>query len=63
MEVQVQAARDKPSVSRVDLFDSLMTISFMTKALANQVLMISEEKIIEGGTDNATKNTQHTRTE
>lgn len=59
MEVQSQAARGKPFVSRVDLFDSLMTVSFMTKALANKVLMISEEKPEEGGADNATEDTQH----
>lgn len=53
MEVQNQAARDKPSVSRVELFDSLMSISSMTKALAKKVLCSSGDKSKEGGKNDA----------
>lgn len=53
MEVQNQAARDKPSVSRVELFDSLMTISSMTKDLAKKVLCSSRDKSKEGGKNDA----------
>lgn len=59
MKVQCQAARGKPSVSRVELFDSLMTISSFTKALATKVLLLSTEKSEEGGNDYVTKNAQH----
>ena len=59
MKVQCQAVRDKPSVSRVELFDSLMTISSFTKALANKVMLLPTEKLVEGGNEDATKNTQH----
>jgi hypothetical protein len=62
MEVQNQAARDKPSVSRVELFDSLMSISSMTKALAKKVLCSSRDKSKEGGKNDAYKDTQCTST-
>ena len=48
MVTEVQAARDKPVVSRVDIFDSLLTISFLTKALAKEVLTLNGDKS-EGG--------------
>ena len=51
MTANAEVARERtPLVSKVDLFDSLMTISFLTKALANQVLHDASEK--EGGKEN-----------
>ncbi|HPM75180.1 MAG TPA: hypothetical protein PLA71_05610 [Saccharofermentans sp.] len=58
MEVQNQAAKDKPSVSKVELFDSLMSISSMTKALAKKILRSSGDKSKEGGKNDAIKDTQ-----
>jgi hypothetical protein len=56
MKVRIQAARDRPFVSRVELFDDLMTISFMAKALANKILCLRKDKFIEkGGETNATE--------
>ena len=54
MVTEVQAARDKPVVSRVDIFDSLLTISFLTKALAKEVLTLNGDKS-EGGKNNGTQ--------
>lgn len=54
MVTEVQAARDKPVVSRVDIFDSLLTISFLTKALAKEVLTLNGDKG-EGGKKDGTK--------
>lgn len=51
MTANAEVARERtPLVSKVDLFDSLMTISFLTKALANKVLLDTGEK--EGGKKN-----------
>lgn len=36
----VQEAREEPVVSKVDIFDSLLTISFLTKALAEEVMLL-----------------------
>lgn len=42
MTVNAEVAREQtPLVSKTDLFDSLMTISFLTKALAEKVLLLS----------------------
>jgi len=44
MEVQNQAARDKPSVSRVELFDSLMSISY-DKSLSKKSSLFIKRQI------------------
>lgn len=36
----VQEAREEPVVNKVDIFDSLLTISFLTKALAEEVMLL-----------------------
>jgi len=36
----VQVPREEPVVSKVDIFDSLLTISFLTKALAKEVMLL-----------------------
>ena len=36
----VQEAREEHVVSKVDIFDSLLTISFLTKALAEEVMLL-----------------------
>ena len=48
MTANAEVARDTPVVSKVDLFDSLMTISFLTKALAGKVMHLSSNTD-EGG--------------
>jgi len=55
MTTNAEAAREKPVASMVDLFDSLMTISFLTKALAKSVLLLSTEKDVKGGNENDEK--------
>lgn len=49
MTTNAEAARDNPSTSKVELFDSLMTISSLTKALAKQVLLLPTGNKAEGG--------------
>jgi|LSQX01.1.fsa_nt_gb hypothetical protein len=49
MKVRNRAARDRPYASQVELFDRLMTISFLTKALANKVLCLRKDKFITQG--------------
>ena len=52
----VQEARDEPVVSKVDIFDSLLTISFLTKALAEEVMLLDgDEK--KGGEKDGSKGT------
>lgn len=58
MTTNAEVARGTPLVSKVELFDSLMTISSVTKALAKQVLLLSTENKAEGGNKDA-KKTQH----
>lgn len=55
MTTNAEAARGTPSVSKVELFDSLMTISSVTKALAKQVLLLSTENKADGGKKNDKK--------
>ncbi len=52
----VQEARDEPVVSKVDIFDSLLTISFLTKALAEEVMLL-EGDVKQGGKKDGTKST------
>ena len=52
----VQEARDEPVVSKVDIFDSLLTISFLTKALAEEVMLL-EGDAKEGGEKDESKDT------
>lgn len=40
MDDKIQEAREEPVVSKVDIFDSLLTISFLTKALAEEVMLL-----------------------
>lgn len=40
MVEEIQEAREKPTVSKVEIFDSLLTISFLTKALAKEVMLL-----------------------
>lgn len=51
MTTNAEVAREKPVASMVDLFDSLMTISFLTKALAKNVLLLSTENSAKGGNE------------
>lgn len=37
---KIKTVRDKPSVSKVEIFDSLLTISSLTKALAEEVMLL-----------------------
>lgn len=55
MTTNAEVARGTPLVSKVELFDSLMTISSVTKALAKQVLLLSTENKAEGGNKDAKK--------
>ena len=52
----VQEARDEPVVSKVDIFDSLLTISFLTKALAEEVMLL-EGDAEKGGEKDGSKGT------
>jgi len=52
----VQEARDEPVVSKVDIFDSLLTISFFTKALAEEVMLL-EGDAKKGGEKDGSKGT------
>jgi len=52
----VQEARDEPVVSKVDIFDSLLTISFLTKALAEEVMLL-EGDAKKGGEKDGSKGT------
>ena len=52
----VQEAREEPVVSKVDIFDSLLTISFLTKALAEEVMLL-EGDAKEGGEEDGSKST------
>lgn len=52
----VQEARDEPIVSKVDIFDSLLTISFLTKALAEEVMLLDGDAK-EGGEKDGSKGT------
>lgn len=54
MTTKAEEARDNPSVSKVEIFDSLMTISSLSKALAKKVLLLSAENE-KGGCANDTK--------
>ena len=47
----VQEAREEPVVSKVDIFDSLLTISFLTKALAEEVMLLDGAAEKEGEKD------------
>lgn len=50
----VQEAREEPVVSKVDIFDSLLTISFLTKALAEEVMLL-DGATKEGGKNDGEK--------
>jgi hypothetical protein len=52
----VQEAREEPVVSKVDIFDSLLTISFLTKALAEEVMLL-EGDAKKGGEKDGSKGT------
>lgn len=49
---QQKAARDKPMLTDVDKFNALMSISSLSKALANEIVVKKSKK---GGTKSATK--------
>lgn len=51
----VQEAREEPVVSKVDIFDSLLTISFLTKALAEEVMLLDGVTKKGGNDDESTK--------
>lgn len=51
----VQEAREEPVVSKVDIFDSLLTISFLTKALAEEVMLLDGDE--KGGEKDGSKGT------
>lgn len=53
---EVKGARNKPIVSKVDIFDYLLTISFLTKALAKEVMLLDGDKK-QGGKKDGTKST------
>lgn len=56
MDDKVQAAREKPIISKVEIFDSLLTISFLTKALAKKIMLLDgDEK--QGGKNDFSKST------
>lgn len=56
MDDKVQAAREKPIISKVEIFDSLLTISFLTKALAKKIMLLDgDEK--QGGKNVVSKST------
>jgi len=52
---QSKAARDKPLLTDIEKFDALMSISSLSKALAQDILI---KKSGKGGKQSATKNTQ-----
>lgn len=52
----VQEAREEPVVSKVDIFDSLLTISFLTKALAEEVMLL-DGAAEKGGKNDGSKGT------
>lgn len=53
---KIKTVRDKPSVSKVEIFDSLLTISSLTKALAEDVMLL-DRKEDDGGNDDESTNT------
>jgi len=53
---KIKTVRDKPSVSKVEIFDSLLTISSLTKALAEDVMLL-ERIEDDGGNDDESTNT------
>ena len=50
-----KTVRDKPSVSKVEIFDSLLTISSLTKALAEDVMLLERIEDDGGNDDEPTK--------
>jgi len=51
-----QKPREEPVVSKVDIFDSLLTISSLTKALAEEVMLLDgDEK--QGGKKDGSEET------
>lgn len=61
MKVRKQAARDKPFVSRIEIFDYLMSISFMSKALAFKVLCLPKDKFKQKGGKSDVKKDKYTQ--
>ena len=53
---KIKTVRDKPSVSKVEIFDSLLTISSLTKALAEDVMLL-DRKEDDGGKNDVSKST------
>ena len=51
-----QKPREEPVVSKVDIFDSLLTISSLTKALAEEVMLLNGD-VKEGGEKDESKDT------
>lgn len=51
-----QVAREEPVASKVDIFDSLLTISFLTKALAEEVMLLNGDAD-KGGEKDGSKDT------
>ena len=58
----VQEAREEPVVSKVDIFDSLLTISFLTKALAEEVMLL-DGVTKKGGKDDGSKDSLNSSSE
>lgn len=52
---KIKTVRDKPSVSKVEIFDSLLTISSLTKALAEDVMLLERIEDDGGNDDEPTK--------
>ncbi len=51
-----QKPREEPVVSKVDIFDSLLTISSLTKALAEEVMLLNGDAK-EGGEKDESEDT------
>lgn len=45
MEGQMKAARGKPQVNKVDIYNSLLTISFLARALASDLLHLRNDVV------------------
>lgn len=52
MDTKKKVASDKPFLTDTELFDTLMLISLVTKALAKKILLLPTDKIKEGGVVN-----------
>lgn len=52
---KIKTVRDMPSVSKVEIFDSLLTISSLTKALAEDVMLLERKEDDGGNDDESTK--------